>query len=159
MVLTTLPKNKIHIIKLCLHICLTRCLRLQAKKNLKLFYDCQTNLNTDIKYTSTQGNKMKKSIIRGSGFYCTAPYCHQPGPDRIYVTLPMNGSASVPVSSKDTGSPRRDVCGASDLGTKAARTALDNAGWTADDLDFYHFCHLKPGYHVSRGRLPSRKES
>ncbi len=40
--------------------------------------------------------------------------------------------------------PEEGVTGASDLGLEAAKQALDEAGWTPDDLDFIIFATLSP---------------
>ena len=86
---------------------------------------------------------MKKSIIRGTGKYL---------PPHIVTNqdLIQFMDTSDEWIQQRTGIKQRhwiteeDACGASDLGTKAAQMALDNAGWTAEDLDFIIFATLSP---------------
>jgi len=86
---------------------------------------------------------MKKSIIRGSGFFV---------PPHIVTNKDLTEfmDTSDEWIRQRTGIHQRhwvtedDVCGASDLGTQAARMALDKAGWHPNDLDFIIFATLSP---------------
>jgi len=86
---------------------------------------------------------MKKSIIRGSGFFV---------PPHIVTNQDLAEfmDTSDEWIRQRTGIHQRhwvtaeDVCGASDLGTQAARMALDKAGWHPNDLDFIIFATLSP---------------
>ena len=86
---------------------------------------------------------MKKSIIRGSGFFV---------PPHIVTNQDLTEfiDTSDEWIRQRTGIHQRhwvtqeDVCGASDLGTQAARMALDKAGWHPNDLDFIIFATLSP---------------
>ncbi len=86
---------------------------------------------------------MKKSIIKGTGKYV---------PPHIVTNEDLTefiDTSDVWIKQR-TGIRQRhwiteeDPCGSSDLGTKAAQMALENAGWTADDLDFIIFATLSP---------------
>lgn len=86
---------------------------------------------------------MRKSIIRGSGFFV---------PPHIVTNQDLTElmDTSDEWIRQRTGIRQRhwvteeDVCGASDLGTKAALMALDNAGWHPNELDFIIFATLSP---------------
>ena len=86
---------------------------------------------------------MKKSIIRGTGKYL---------PPHIVTNQDLTKlmDTSDEWIQQRTGIRQRhwiteeDACGSSDLGTKAAQLALENAGWTAEDLDFIIFATLSP---------------
>lgn len=86
---------------------------------------------------------MKKSIIRGTGKYVPPHVVTNDDLTKIMDT-------SDEWIRQRTGIRQRhwiteeDACGSSDLGTKAAQMALENAGWTAEDLDFIIFATLSP---------------
>ncbi len=86
---------------------------------------------------------MKKSIIRGTGKF-------------LPPNIVTNDDLKAIMDTSDewirqrTGIRQRhwvaedDPCGASDLGTEAAKMALEAAGWTPEDLDFIIFATLSP---------------
>ena len=88
---------------------------------------------------------MKKSIIKGTGKYV---------PPHIVTNEDLTEfmDTSDEWIRQRTGIKQRhwiteeDACGASDLGTKAAEMALEQAGWKAEDLDFIIFATLSPDY-------------
>ncbi len=86
---------------------------------------------------------MKKSIIRGTGKF-------------LPPNIVTNDDLKAIMDTSDewirqrTGIHQRhwvaeeDACGASDLGTEAAKIALEAAGWAPEDLDFIIFATLSP---------------
>ncbi len=86
---------------------------------------------------------MKKSIIRGTGKF-------------LPPNIVTNDDLKEIMDTSDewirqrTGIHQRhwvaeeDACGSSDLGTEAAKMALEAAGWTPEDLDFIIFATLSP---------------
>ncbi len=86
---------------------------------------------------------MKKSIIRGTGKYLPPNVVTNKDLEQFMET-------SDEWIRQRTGIQERrwiteeDPMGASDLGTEAAKMALDAAGWTPEDLDFIIFATLSP---------------
>ncbi|MEH0020041.1 MAG: beta-ketoacyl-ACP synthase III [Desulfobacter sp.] len=86
---------------------------------------------------------MKKSLIKGTGKF-------------LPPNVVTNNDLTAIMDTSDewirqrTGIRQRhwiteeDACGSSDLGTEAAKMALDAAGWTPEDLDFIIFATLSP---------------
>jgi 3-oxoacyl-[acyl-carrier-protein] synthase-3 len=86
---------------------------------------------------------MKKSIIRGTGKFLPPHIVTNDDLKEIMDT-------SDEWIRQRTGIHQRhwiteeDACGSSDLGTEAAKMALEAAGWTPEDLDFIIFATLSP---------------
>ncbi|HCY83616.1 MAG TPA: 3-oxoacyl-ACP synthase [Desulfobacteraceae bacterium] len=86
---------------------------------------------------------MKKSIIRGTGKFVPP---HVVTNDDLTAIM----DTSDEWIRQRTGIQQRhwiteeEPCGASDLGTNAAKMALEAAGWTPDDIDFIIFATLSP---------------
>ncbi len=86
---------------------------------------------------------MKKSIIRSTGMFV---------PENVITNNDLEAfmDTSDEWIRQRTGIEQRHwieqegETGASDLGFEAAKMALDNAGWTAEDLDFIIFATLSP---------------
>jgi 3-oxoacyl-[acyl-carrier-protein] synthase-3 len=84
---------------------------------------------------------MKNISIRGTGMYVPPHVVTNHDLEKMMDT-------SDEWIQQRTGIKQRywinEDCGASDLGAEAARMALDNAGWQAEDLDFIIFATLSP---------------
>jgi 3-oxoacyl-[acyl-carrier-protein] synthase-3 len=91
--------------------------------------------------TVIEGKSMKKASIRGTGMYVPPHVVTNRDLEKMMDT-------SDEWIRQRTGIKQRywinEDCGASDLGAEAARMALDNAGWQAEDLDFIIFATLSP---------------
>ncbi len=84
---------------------------------------------------------MKNTSIRGTGMYVPPHVVTNHDLEKFMDT-------SDEWIRQRTGIKQRywinEDCGASDLGAEAARMALDDAGWQAEDLDFIIFATLSP---------------
>jgi 3-oxoacyl-[acyl-carrier-protein] synthase III len=84
---------------------------------------------------------MKKTLIRSTGMYVPPNVVTNHDLEKMMET-------SDEWIRQRTGIKQRywidEECGSSDLGAKAARMALDDAGWQAKDVDFIIFATLSP---------------
>ncbi len=84
---------------------------------------------------------MKQSRIKGTGMFVPPNVVTNHDLEKIMDT-------SDEWIRQRTGIKQRhwisEECGASDLGVEAAKMALDDAGWTAEDVDFIIFATLSP---------------
>src|SRR5699024_11473003 len=88
---------------------------------------------------------MKKSKIAGIGYY---------GPDNIYTNEDLTKfmDTSDEWITERTGIKERRFADrldetTTDMGVKAAKTAIERAGTTAQDIDFIIFATLSPDYY------------
>jgi 3-oxoacyl-[acyl-carrier-protein] synthase III len=84
---------------------------------------------------------MKKTLIRSTGMYVPPNVVTNHDLEKMMET-------SDEWIRQRTGIKQRywidEECGSSDLGAMAARMALDDAGWQAEDVDFIIFATLSP---------------
>jgi 3-oxoacyl-[acyl-carrier-protein] synthase-3 len=88
-------------------------------------------------------DSMKKSIIRGTGFYDPPNIITNHDLEKIMETSDEWIRQRTGIEQRYWMDPDTET-GASDLGFEASKMALDNAGWNASDLDFIIFATLSP---------------
>ena len=86
---------------------------------------------------------MKKSIIKGTGFYVPPHVVTNDDLSKIMDTSDEWIRQRTGIRERRWVT-KEDLCGTSDLGTRAACMAMDNAGWKPEDVDFIIFATLSP---------------